>query len=58
MIKSALFGMGLAAVVATAAAARPYPNYYPGNSYYSYPGYSYPTNTFLLLACPILLLAT
>ena len=40
-------GIGLAAVVATAAAAQAYyPNYYPGYSY-SYPGYhptySYPT---------------
>jgi hypothetical protein len=43
MIKSALLGMGIAAVVATAAAAQSYyPYYYPGYSY-SYPGYNYPT---------------
>src|ERR1700682_5628005 len=39
MIKSALLGMGVGAVVATAAAAQPhYPYYYPGYNY-SYPEY-------------------
>jgi hypothetical protein len=43
MIKSALLGMSVTAVVATTAAAQPYyPYYSPGYSY-SYPGYSYPT---------------
>src|SRR5712671_4440999 len=46
MIKSAALGMGLTAVVATAAAAQPYYlYYYPGYSY-SYPGYSYPTYSY------------
>jgi hypothetical protein len=46
MIKSALLGMGLAAMVATAATAQPYfPYYFPGYSY-SYPGWSYPAYTY------------
>jgi len=44
MIRTVLLGMGLAAVMATAATAQPYyPYYYPGYSHYSYPGYTYPT---------------
>src|SRR5215471_19801122 len=40
MIKSALLGVGLVAVVATTAAAQPYyPYYYSG---YGYPAYGYP----------------
>jgi hypothetical protein len=52
MIKSALLGMGLAAVVVTAAAAQPYyPYYYPGynsyySSYYSAPGWGYPAYSY------------
>jgi hypothetical protein len=43
MLKSALAGIGLAAALATTAAAQLYYPYNPGYSYYSYPGYGYPT---------------
>ena len=36
-------GKGIAALVATAAAAQPYYPYYSQGYSYSYPGYSYPT---------------
>lgn len=45
MIKAAVFGLGLAAAISTAAAAQPYyPYYAPGYGYsaYRYPAYSYP----------------
>ena len=48
MVKPALLGVGLAAVIATTATAQvyypySYPGYtyYPGYSYYSYPAYTY-----------------
>jgi hypothetical protein len=45
MIKAALLGLGLVAVMAVTAAAQSYyPYYYPGYGYpgYGYPAYSYP----------------
>jgi hypothetical protein len=58
MIKSAVLGMGVAAVVVTAAAAQPYyPYYYPGYGY-SYPGYNYSTYNYPTYGYPYVILRT